>query len=458
MTPLLIGQGETYGEDGTDIKVLKDKRGNPYIPGTSLAGIIRDKMLHRTNEPIDIIFGTDGPADENTVSYQSSLNILDVLLEKAEIKTRDGIRIDSLTGTVADHAKYDFEIVERGATGKIRMEIILRNFHMDDKEKGTLRADVEKQISLISAILREGFAVGAKTATGMGKVRCENIKLYFYDFHKIEAVKAWLTGAKDNPENAEFLYNPILTEPTPERDTFIADLDLSLRGSLLVRSYRVNAEDKLNNVSAVQMESKGDYLIPGTTVKGVLRNHAAFILRRLGIDEPEYARMLDGIMGYMPKDESSDEEKNKKIKSRFSVDEVYFSKKEKSVTAFVQRRNRIDRFTGGTVDTALFGTKPLWKDGSGAPIHIHFEIAHCNVKEKWEAGLALFLLKDLCTGKIAIGGEKSVGRGLLQGEKAVVRFNGKLWEIDAHGKVIQGNAAELEEMALNLIGKGQVDF
>ena len=35
-----------------------------------------------------------------------------------------------------------------------------------------------------------------------------------------------------------------------------------------------------------------------------------------------------------------------------------------------------------------------------------------------EAGLALFLLRDLCLGHVAIGGEKSIGRGTLKGISA----------------------------------------
>ena len=83
-------------------------------------------------------------------------------------------------------------------------------------------------------------------------------------------------------------------------------------------------------------------------------------------------------------------------------------------------------------------------------------IEQCNKIGNWEAGLALFLLKDLCTGNIAIGGEKSIGRGTLKGEKATIRFANKTWELDEKGTVVQGDAAELERMAASLIEKRQV--
>ena len=40
--PLLIGSGGgAEGEDDKDIHVLRNKEGMPYIPGTSLAGVLR---------------------------------------------------------------------------------------------------------------------------------------------------------------------------------------------------------------------------------------------------------------------------------------------------------------------------------------------------------------------------------------------------------------------------------
>ena len=60
LSPLLIGQGETYEEEGVDIKVLKDKEGIPYIPGTSLAGILREKLAQYNNGKLmDYLFGSD---------------------------------------------------------------------------------------------------------------------------------------------------------------------------------------------------------------------------------------------------------------------------------------------------------------------------------------------------------------------------------------------------------------
>ena len=75
---------------------------------------------------------------------------------------------------------------------------------------------------------------------------------------------------------------------------------------------------------------------------------------------------------------------------------------------------------------------------------IRFEIK--NAKD-FEAGLALFLLRDLWLGHVALGGEKSVGRGTVKGLSAEINFKGKTYKLNANGKVIGGDKSELENFA-----------
>ena len=96
-------------------------------------------------------------------------------------------------------------------------------------------------------------------------------------------------------------------------------------------------------------------------------------------------------MGYSEGDE--------KIKSRFIVSESYISPQ--NVSEVEHARNKIDRFTGGTLQGALFKTKPVYQRIDTPTLKVHFEI---NDAKNFEAGRALFLLRDLWLGKIAIGG------------------------------------------------------
>ena len=128
-----------------------------------------------------------------------------------------------------------------------------------------------------------------------------------------------------------------------------------------------------------------------------------------------------------------------KIKSRFIVEESYISPE--NIKAIAHTRNKIDRITGGTLQGTLFSTKPVY---GAANLHVHFEIVDA---KDFEAGLAIFLLRDLWLGNVAIGGEKSIGRGTVRGVCAKINFRDKSYELDASGKVISGDKAELAKFA-----------
>ena len=75
---------------------------------------------------------------------------------------------------------------------------------------------------------------------------------------------------------------------------------------------------------------------------------------------------------------------------------------------------------------------------------MHYEIENY---APWEAGLALYLLRDLWQGAIPLGGESSVGRGLLEGVAATVSFDDEVLEIGAAGAVEKAAAEKLEAFA-----------
>ena len=69
-------------------------------------------------------------------------------------------------------------------------------------------------------------------------------------------------------------------------------------------------------------------------------------------------------------------------------------------------RNKIDRFTGGVVNSALFDEQPHY----GGKVTLYIAIKDA---QDWQKGLLLLALKDLGNGIQPIGGEANVGRGIL---------------------------------------------
>lgn len=434
-SPLLIGNGQDDNEPEQDIHVLKNQNDIPFIPGTSITGTLRHMMEGENKEAANILFGHI-ERENSQDSLQSAVVVSDVLLEDTEIVVRDGVCIDAYTRTAKKGQKYNYEAIERSteqhpAKGKLNILITIREYQ-------TTQLPEWKQIvqSLVKQ-LAFGIRVGALTSKGFGRISVPNIQAYFYDMTAFADVKKWLIN-----QPSERIYTGT-KEDTQPVGTFVVTGHFALKTSLLVRSSEITEEDRKNKIHAVPIQAGNDYLIPGTSVKGVLRHQAAYILRMMGKDavlEKEFA----DLMGY------ADSQKSKK--SRFLTDEIYIS--QEYVKAQKQTRNVIDRFTGGTIDSKLFAEKPLWQEDASWPsITLQYTI---HKSRGWERGLALFLLKDLWTGNMALGGDMAVGRGYLQGLDATIRYykdaaTVMVWKIADNGNVIEGSADELETFASALL-------
>ena len=439
-SPLLIGDGAGETADNfKDIHVLKNQDGAAFIPGTSICGVLREDF--RNSATLQKLFGD---AD----NFQSAIQIDDVKLLDSQIIYRDGVKIDGLTGTGVTGGKYDYEAVERGANGNLNILINLRGSHAKENFKGAVAELLGK--------LQSGIRVGALTSKGFGVVEVENLDAQFYDFTRKADVVAWLTGksAAEKIEPAEKI--------TADTENFVVDADFSFNSSVIVRNYDVSEnerKDKISavnssvivrnydvsenkrkdKISAVSLKSLQDFVIPGTSLKGILRHRAEYIFGRLNLDK----KFLDKLMGSA---------EGEKIKSRFIVSESYIENK--NVAEVAHTRNKIDRFTGGTLQGTLFTSKPLYQKNLNAPtLHLHFEIINA---KNFEAGLAILLLRDLWLGKVAVGGEKCIGRGTLKGFSAKINFKGENYELGENGKVTNGNADELSKFAASVKNWGEI--
>ncbi|MBR3745558.1 MAG: CRISPR-associated protein [Selenomonadaceae bacterium] len=414
-SPLLIGDGEgETNKNFIDMHVLKNHDNKPFIPGTSLCGVLREWLTKFDSDAVTKIFGD---MDE----MQSSIQIEDIVLAGGEIFSRDGVRIDELTGTGVTGGKYDFEFVERGASGKLRLLINLRGIHADGKKTSP---EIVSVIKTLLKKLSDGIRLGALTSKGFGLAKVKNLNANIYDFREKADVAAWLLD-KDSSDKI----SPSTEDFSAPKD-FVVNARFKFNSSFIVRDYEVNADDRKKKVSSTTLKSRGDFVIPGTTLKGILRHRAEYIFGKLGLDK----NLLDDLMGTTTN------------KSRFIVAESYVETK--NFAEVNHTRNKIDRFTGGTLQGTLFTTKPAYQKNFDAPtLEINFEIHDAKTSE---AGLAIFLLRDLWFGRVAIGGEKSIGRGTLKGLSAEIKFRGETYTLDANGKILNGDKNNLENFAAAL--------
>ena len=162
LTPLHIGWQRSFDPASSDAPVIKDPKGNPFIPGSSFKGIVRsfvegfldgavegnnkknlkpcfitdDKLcikkedLEQYNQLEDAKERKTAHILENACpvcrifggAYMGSkLKIKDLKVKAEEwheafLRIRDGIVIDRQSRTAKDRGKYDFETVSPGVT------------------------------------------------------------------------------------------------------------------------------------------------------------------------------------------------------------------------------------------------------------------------------------------------------------------------------------------------------
>ena len=158
----------------------------------------------------------------------------------------------------------------------------------------------------------------------------------------------------------------------------------------------------------VHLSSNGKSVITGPTWGGALRNAIFQISReinKLNIIE----KMTENLFGFAKTREKVPNYEDRAQKSRIFIKESIIE----SNTLLNYTRNRIDPFTGGTVDTALFSEK----SSHGGNVVLNISIK--DVKE-YEIGLILLGIKEMWHGLQSVGGGSNIGRGILEGGKIII--------------------------------------
>lgn len=426
-----------FGGDETgiaDMCLLQDKDGKPFIPGASIAGAARSLLAQqcltwsRYKEGIDKetgglkrLFG--GAGDEDSMS---ALIVADAVCEtdKPVTTVRDGVRIETDTGTALDKAKFDVEVVERDTEFKIELECIIR---FSD-------ANIEKELKALFSALLHAFEkgdirLGARTRRGYGRGKVDSWDTRELQMDKKQDVMAWLSDDVWKYKGDTLTANPLSTD---ERRFFRIEVDFALRTSLLIRSSSGNTEDP----DMVHLYSKNKPVIPGTSFAGAFRHRASLIAYALKWEGSENdADPVCEMFGPIHK-QNKERQESKQTElwaSRVTIEERIVE----NVIPQWQDRVAIDRFTGGSLQSALFNQKPVYPCSINAKTETNVRlILTIEEPEEAEIGLLLLTMRDFWFGNATLGGEASNGRGTLQGIKAKLIYkdtdissDAKEWQI-----------------------------
>jgi CRISPR-associated protein Csm3 len=220
---LHIGSGD--GDDRTDATVVRDSRGNPYVPGSSLRGALRaavqrhsktlldldpirdedklravEKDLGALSEErkVELLTASDKKLNDverlfGTTMWASPLTIADLPLIDAQREIgeiRHGVGIDRDTGAAAEGLKYDFEVLPRGYRFQLHMRC-----EIDGAHDGAWT----RLLALGLRLLEVGeLPLGGRAARGVGLVQLTGLTVYRLDMQK----QALLAALLSEPDSA----------------------------------------------------------------------------------------------------------------------------------------------------------------------------------------------------------------------------------------------------------------
>lgn len=480
-TPASLSNGDADGD--TDISLLLDPfESRALLTGTSIAGALRnylrERLLDYKQPEEDVYKNADqeikvGLPDVTRLfgcleddGEQSHLIVDDalahppkgrdgkVLMKNAKpllsplTELRDGVRIDGKTRTAyvdekGKGAKFDFELLEAGTEFLLRFELLITNYENAPSRKELINA----LTTALNGFETREIHLGGRKRRGYGQCCVNRWTVTCYDLQSSNGLLAWLSSALASFQSATSdkidsamkaacdLEEEIRT--TDKRSHFKMTAQFALDSSLLIRSGSALLQGAQPDSVQLHSKRKGKAVpvVSGTSLAGVLRHRALRIANTIANDEQKAARLVEHMFGVDIEElkvrNRKRREENKKagksepdeqpFASRLEVTEVEIE----AVSPLVQTRVRIDRFTGGAYEGALFDAAPVFaQNREQKTIEISLMLRSSTASE---IGLLLLLLKDLWTSDLPIGGELSIGRGRLWGLEATL-------EMQTHGE------------------------
>lgn len=429
-SPLAIGTGNKHIL--TDAPVARDVNGLPYIPATSIAGVLRHAL--DIKEGMDTVFGFH----DSQGGKGSEIVFTDAVMIGADGKAVDGIadidwtsdfyrvyrdmtlrqhvRIGG-TGTAESHGKFDNEVVCKGT--RFVFEIELYSHEETD----------ETFSSVLSKLYDETLRIGGGTRCGYGQMTVVDCSVATLDLAKADDMQRYLSKSSCLSASWDAL-TPLGASARHTTSAGWTRYELHLSPADFFMFGSGTGDDEADNVPMTETVvtwasgrptiKNRQTVVPATSVKGALAHRTAYHYNR---NQGHFVKNADSedpcidteattgganpavaaIFGRLNDDNGQTQPGNillTDIVEGDTTEKIFF-------------HNRIDSFTGGTVDGALFQEKSVWGRGQAYLLTLLVKdeaLADDACREAFEQSL-----HDLCDGMLPVGGLTNRGNGIFTG-------------------------------------------
>lgn len=446
----------------TDMALTRDVLGRPFLPGSSIAGMLRAAC---DGDIAKVLFGFSDFNDANN-GHASRVFVDDAkLIGPGNITLIDHVRIDRTTGVAAARARFDLEALDANTRFEFRAVL----------ELGAAQSAVLAEfMGVLCQLSNSELSLGRGTQRGYGELKLEKLHIERQDFSSVAGILAVLerTSAKESVAATNSAVTHTLRITVPFKQS----------GPLMLKASHEGAEINMLPRTANGKDGAHGLILPGSSIKGAFRSHAARIVRSLvsvydsqlidvlfglartgagkrAATDQASAPATAGVLRFKTLYASNGHSdawlalaKSASEASEASEKDALLSPHYKALKAADLRAEKapannkqphvdiayhvaIDRFTGGAADNMLYTAVEPWHT-QWPDLEISFD---CTVLEQRlelrgyqdpaaaaQAAqvLLLHLLNDFCNGEIALGFASTRGYGAVSAQRGAVQFAG----------------------------------
>lgn len=429
-TPLNIGSGNKGIK--SDSLVLRDINGLPFIPGTTIAGLLR----HTLGDDADMYMGSQEMGSPLIVTEAKMLDsdgtVLDGLLSQDKLHSPFLVNFRQLP--IRQHAK----IGDRGATvkgGKFDEEIVLQGARFCfEMELLSDNDNVTKFKEILNTLNSDTFRIGSGSRSGFGEIevvgsQCQFKKINLEDPEQKEWYLKKTSSLSEKWQDAETI--KLETTKTKGWTTYkiqLNPIDFMLFGSgfgndkadmTFIRESFVD----WSITPAIVKDREQVILIPASSVKGALSHRLAFHynkLKKIFADDLPEGKKVEDYVGKNNEavkavfgsegEKGSDGKMQNKQRGNVLMSDII---QEANVSSKILNHVSIDRFTGGAIDGALFNEETLYAKGQS--FNLKLVVNNDAFKDEDVQTAFETTLRDLCSGMLPLGGGVNRGNGCFIG-------------------------------------------
>lgn len=409
--------------------VVLDSENAPYIPGSSLRGLLASLEEDETRKKR--WFG-DPRGYEADHGEMGALRVYDATLANgSERYLMSRTSIEAVTGTAKQHHLATHELVRAGT--EFRIEISLDTKPAGDAE---LVSDTEVHALVLTLRNLTGAQLGGGKSVGQGELEWvksdetvtglsnKDFLSWLQNNLKQGKAKKGKQAQLNKYKHPTFRVLEIAPHPSSDSKTWhTVSFRLKPLAPILINnpwdtdvqkklspSITKEEKKKLPDMVFLNKGSQKRAIIPGSSIKGWFRAHCRRILLTLAQDdtgaigsptETNVDNALDELFGSTETGQSL---------MRFYDASLHYADSD----ILTQTFNAVDRFTGGVKDSALYKVRAFRSATKTFSGHIAYRYKTLNQAQNgWMNLLLLFAWRDAEEGDLVLGWGKSRGYGQL---------------------------------------------